>query len=111
MELAFSAPTLCNSVQLTFDTDMNKNIYLPKPWGTVGEGDRAVCVKDYDIWGITSDGEKILLVSCRDNYQRHRVHRFDTVQVEKLTVQILATHGDPSARIYEIRCYNEPKAK
>ena len=107
LEMSFSDIIECNTLQLTFDTDLNTNIYLPRPWGTVGEGDRAVCVKDYDVIGITPNGQEVNLVSCRGNYQRHKVHRFDTVQLEKILVRVLETNGDPSARIYEIRCYME----
>ena len=32
---------------------------------------------------------------------------YSTVQLEKILVRILETNGDPSARIYEIRCYLE----
>ena len=111
LQLDFTEPTTCNTVQLTFDTDLNTNIYLPAPWGTVGDGDRSVCVKDYDIYGYTPDEQEILLVSCRGNYQRHRIHRFDSTQVKKILVRVLATNGDPSARIYEIRCYDESPKK
>ncbi|MDG0809842.1 hypothetical protein [Cohnella rhizosphaerae] len=52
------------------------------------------------------DGAWTKLAAVRGNYQRHRRHRFAApVATDKLRVVIEATNGDPSAAIYEIRCY------
>ena len=98
LELDFGETTDFDTVHLTFDTDLNTvitNAAFPE-----------VCVKDYAIsfWG---DGEWVPIVEETDNYQRHRIHRFDRVTSEKLKLTIHSTHGSPSARVYEIRAYNE----
>lgn len=39
------------------------------------------------------------------NYHRHRVHKVGEVTTSRLRVVIEATNGDPSAALYEVRCY------
>ena len=46
------------------------------------------------------------LVEVRGNYQRHCSHALALpVTAQKLQIVVLATNGDPSAAIYEIRVY------
>lgn len=107
LELDFGKATELNTVYLTFDTDLDTNIYLPEPWGVFGIGQMPTCVKDYDVQALV-DGTWITVCSQRGNYLRHRIHRFEPVRAEKVRIRVLDTNGDPSARIYEIRCYHEP---
>ncbi|WP_246096126.1 FAD-dependent oxidoreductase [Paenibacillus sinopodophylli] len=63
------------------------------------------CPKDYRIeaW---ADGEWTEVEVVRGNYQRHCRHKLERpIETAKLRVVIEATNGDPSAAIYEIRCY------
>jgi hypothetical protein len=62
------------------------------------------CPKDYRI-EVRIDSEWQSIVEIRGNYQRKRVHSFDAVTTDELRVVVEATNGDPSAQIYEIRCY------
>ena len=98
IELGFDSPTELNTVYLTFDTDMNAAYHtvplVPQ------------CVRDYDL--AYHDGAAWHTVdSVTANFQRRRVHRFDTVMVSKLRLTIHATNGAPSARVFEIRAYHE----
>jgi len=63
------------------------------------------CVRDYTVQ--TFDGEKwVDALTVTGNYQRRRCHELDRPHVTKrLRVMITTTNGDPSAAIYEIRCY------
>lgn len=47
------------------------------------------------------------IVQVEGNYQRRRVHTFSPVRASSLRVLIRATNGDRSARLYEVRVYNE----
>jgi hypothetical protein len=38
---------------------------------------------------------------------RRREHQFDKIKAGKLRVTVLATNGAKTARIYEVRVYNE----
>jgi len=58
-----------------------------------------------DIW--TAEGWHTV-GRAEDNYQRRCVHRLEErAMTRKLRVTIEATNGDPSAAIYEIRCYEQ----
>jgi len=61
------------------------------------------CVRDYEIKIL--DGEPKTIVSVRGNYRRRRIHKFEPVTARKLYIEVQATNGDPSARIYEVRVY------
>jgi hypothetical protein len=63
------------------------------------------CARDYRIeaW---ADGYWRPVADITGNYQRHRRHTLDQpVTTDRLRVVIRATHSDPSAGIYEMRCY------
>ena len=42
-----------------------------------------------------------------DNFLRRRIHRFDRQQADRIKIDVLSTWGCPSARIFEIRVYDE----
>ncbi len=98
IELAFDTPTQINTVYLTFDTDMNTAVH-----------DEAMvprCVRDYEL--SINDGNKWQTVTTiNDNFQRRRIHRFSTMTAQKIKLTTLATNGDKSARVFEIRAYKE----
>ena len=98
VELSFASPTEVNTVYLTFDTDMNSKYHttplVPQ------------CVRDYEL--SFHDGAKwTRLVAVSGNFQRRRVHRFDTVTASKLRLTAHATNGSRDARVFEIRAYGE----
>ncbi len=100
ISLDFSEPTEFNSVYLTFDTDMN-NRYHDVPFVRG-------CVRQYEL--SYHDGKSWhTLLTETGNYQRRRVHRFDKVVASSLRLSIHATCGSPSARLFEIRAYDEPQ--
>jgi hypothetical protein len=87
-----------NAVYLTFDTDMNRRSHdvplVPQ------------CVRDYEL-SFDDGTEWITLVKETGNFQRRRLHRFDPVTASQLKLTVHATCGAPSARLFEIRVYNE----
>ncbi|WP_082595670.1 FAD-dependent oxidoreductase [Paenibacillus sp. Soil750] len=63
------------------------------------------CPKDYRIEAFVGGAWEQLL-EVKENYQRHcRYTLAQPVQTQRLRVVIDATNGDPSAAIYEVRCY------
>jgi hypothetical protein len=46
-------------------------------------------------------------LSPNGHYIRRLVHRFDRIETNLLQLQVLATNGARSARVYEVRVYNE----
>ena len=87
-----------NTACLTFDTDMNA------PFHTVATPRQ--CVRDYDL--ACHDGtDWVTVASVKGNYQRRRMHRFDAVSTTRMRLTVHATNGDSSARVFEIRAYDE----
>jgi hypothetical protein len=99
LELALPAPARFNTVYLTFDTNLN----------TFPEFPRSVapeCVKDYTLDCRSGAGWRTL-AEIQGNYHRRRIHRFDPVESDRLRLTVNTTNGAPSARVYEVRIYNE----
>ncbi len=100
--LTLGQPTYFNTVHLTFDTNLNfAHMSVP------GLYRAPTCVRHYRLWGTTSDGKSILLDECIDNFQRKRIHTFPRLPYVSVILEILDTNGDKSARLYEIRIYDE----
>ncbi|NQT16300.1 MAG: FAD-dependent oxidoreductase, partial [Planctomycetes bacterium] len=99
IELELAAPSEVNTVYLTFDTDMNHRYRVPLV---------PQCVRDYELSCHNGDGW-ITLATETGNFQRRRVHRFETVATSKLRLTVHETNGAASARVFEIRAYHEPR--
>ena len=98
IELRMPHPVAFNQVQITFDTNCNRRVRLPL-------FRYPECVKKYEVAIATAAGWKIVAQND-DNYLRRRVHTFDSVHSDRLRITILETNGNPAARIYEVRIYN-----
>jgi len=101
IRLDFNDEKTFNSIYLTFDTYLNvEHSHFP-PFHRIPE-----CASDYVVRALI-DGDWKELVRVEGNYQRRRIHRFEPVKSRCVSVVVSKTNGDPSARIYEIRIYNE----
>ncbi|MBD3289998.1 FAD-dependent oxidoreductase, partial [candidate division KSB1 bacterium] len=100
--LEFDSSVSLNTVYLTFDTNsgLTTNLHLPT-WQAPKE-----TARDYGLF-YELNGEWKDIGTFRDNYLRRRVHRFQRIRADKIKIQLLSTWGDPSARIYEVRVYDE----
>ncbi|GAB5559818.1 MAG: hypothetical protein SynsKO_14650 [Synoicihabitans sp.] len=107
LDLAWTEPKSIREIYLTFDTDLDAP---DRCYGWPREEHRfvfpvALCVKDYRVLGQI-DGAWTELLHITDNFNRRRIHQLDApMDVTALRVEVLSTHGDASARIYEIRAY------
>ena len=45
------------------------------------------------------------LAAEKENFLRHRIHRFPAKTVSALRIVVTATWGDPSARVFEVKAY------
>ena len=101
LQLEWDSPVEFNMVQLTFDTDQNRRVTLP----LFRYPD---CVKDYTLeYHNGSSWEQI--IKEEGNYTRRRIHLFDEIKSNKLRISIQATNGASTARVYEVRVYNEER--
>ena len=97
LELAWESPQIFNTVELTFDSQLS---------GWVWEGAFPLIPARYDI--DVFDGTTWRQVAhVENNVQRRCIHSFDEHPGTRLRVTIHATHGGRTARIFEIRVYNE----
>ncbi|MEF3306798.1 FAD-dependent oxidoreductase [Paenibacillus sp. GYB003] len=98
LELEWAEPVTIGSIELTFPGQLLQDFrFYP-----IGHKDPQ-CPKDYRIWAW-QNGEWLLLLQIRDNYQRLRKHPLQA-ETTKIKIEIEATNGAPTAEIYEVRCY------
>jgi hypothetical protein len=94
-----------NAVYLTFDTNLHLDHRAFPPFHRIKE-----CVRDYAVQ-VERDGRWETVVEVAGNYQRRRIHRFEPagrrVVAQRLRIEVRATNGEPTARIYEVRVYSE----
>jgi len=103
LQLAWSASVAINRVHLTFDTMMREQRFFDRPL----LGALPTCVRDAVIECREGSGDWRKIGEIRDNFQRHCIIAFPATQTDAIRVRIQATHGDPHARIYEVRAYQE----
>ena len=109
IELSWENPVKLNTVQLTFDTGLERFLRLSgQDWVNDQQvrGPQPETVSDYSIEAVLSDGKKVVAKS-EYNFLRRVEHRFDTLEVNAIKLNIQKTHGDPLAKVFEIRCYLE----
>jgi hypothetical protein len=99
LELTLPKPTRFNTVEITFDTDMNR--HTRRPLFRYPD-----CVKRYDV--LVRQGNAWRRVQGEsDNYMRRRVLRFPPVTSDGLKIEMHETNGAISARVYDVRIYDE----
>ena len=103
LELRLPSPVRFNQIQITFDTNVNRRIILPR-------FRYPECVKRYEIAIPQGNGWKVI-VREEDNYARRRVHQVDSTFSDRLRINVHETNGSKEARIYEVRIYNENETK
>ncbi|MBR6789763.1 MAG: FAD-dependent oxidoreductase [Oscillospiraceae bacterium] len=95
-------------LRLTFDPNLSREI-MPSITATVRnrqcKGMPDELVRDYDVI-FTKAGEQVFRKEIRGNYQRLNVIPLpENIEADELTILVRATHGHPSARIFEVRLY------
>jgi hypothetical protein len=96
--LEFAQPIALTTAILTFDTNLSPR--LPGP------GNARETVRDYTV--SVRQGETWREVAAvRANFQRRSTVRFERVETEAVRITVHGTQGDPSARIFEVRLYDE----
>jgi len=105
LSLEWDEPRLIREIHLTFPGHLLREYHAYAPFYRDPQ-----CPADYDL-SARVDGEWQELASVTGNYQRRRVHALTTATLtDSVRVTVRATNGDPSAAIYEIRCYIKPQS-
>jgi len=101
LEVTLAEPMRFDTAVLIFDTNLSRtNLATP------GLFRAPECVRDY-VLEVEISGRWQELVSVAGNYHRRREHRFEPVVAAKVRLTVTATNGDPSARVYALRLYND----
>jgi hypothetical protein len=109
IELAWPRPVRLAQVQLTFDSGFQRELTLSASEGVnrhVIRAPQPETVKDYVVqYRPAAGADWVDAVRVEGNHQRLCRHELEPVEAVALRVTVLATNGDPLARIFEIRCY------
>ncbi|MFB3827894.1 MAG: FAD-dependent oxidoreductase [Bryobacteraceae bacterium] len=103
IELAWPEPVTIREIQITFDTGFERELALSLSDAFTARmirGPQPETVADYDlICGGT-------VTEVRGNYLRKRRHALSRpVIADSVRLAVRRTHGDPAARVFEIRAY------
>lgn len=99
IELRLPRVRRIHTIQLVFDTDVNR--HSRKPLFVYPD-----CVKRYEV-KVWRGGEWLPVAGENENYLRRRVLSFEAVETDRVRVEIAETNGARVARIYEVRLYGE----
>jgi hypothetical protein len=100
LTLQWDRPQALARIELTFDTDYDhpmESVLMTQP-----ERAMPFCVKRYRIFG--SSGQ--VIIERTDNYQTRNSLALDPpIITDRLTVQLLESHGSVPSALFEVRCY------
>jgi hypothetical protein len=108
VELHWERPQRIRELQITFDSGFKRQLTLSAQESqnvNLLRAPQPETVRDYTVIARTADGTEHTLATVKDNFQRLRRHRFDSVEIQSIRIEVHATNGDPLARIFEVRCY------
>lgn len=101
IELSWSEPKTIQSVELTFPGHLIREYHAYQPFYRDPQ-----CPKDFMIDAWDGKGWNTI-AEVKENYQRQcKIKLTEAVTTSKIKITVLETNGDPSAQIYEVRCYN-----
>jgi hypothetical protein len=107
VELTWPEPVQIGAVQITFDSGLNRLLYITgqdHEYRSQIRGAQPETVAEYEVEGWIDNSWK-LIAANRNNFLRLVRHTFQPVFTTRLRCKILRTNGDRLARIFEIRCY------
>jgi len=100
LQLEWPEVKALGEVELTFPGHLLREYHAYAPFYRDPQ-----CPKDYEVQ-VEENEKWRTVVAVQDNYHRHRKHSLPAgTATGKLRVVVTATNGDPSAAIYELRCY------
>lgn len=104
LDLTLSKPVAVKEIHLTFCSGLHRELILSPSAFTSAKtlrGAQPEVVRDYVI---RLDGK--VAVTVQGNYLRKRVHHLpQPLMAQTVQIEVLATNGHPTARIFEVRLY------
>jgi hypothetical protein len=108
VELTWTRSQKISHVQITFDTGFKRPLTLSasdSATKAMVRGPQPETVRDYELSFTDAKGARRSIVKVLGNHQRLNRHTFEAVEAKSVRVQVTATNGVDTARVYEIRCY------
>jgi hypothetical protein len=107
IELTWDEPRELREVQITFDTGFERPLTLTHSDRfneRIIRGAQPETVKAYTV-AVESGDRWVEVAHIHGNYQRRRIHAFETLTARRLRVTCEATNGADEARVFEVRAY------
>lgn len=105
LTLTLAAPAVVREVHLTFDTGFDRELCLSASDSLTAKLIRGPQPETVRHYRLLLDGKCVAEETA--NYLRKRVHHLaEAALVSALTIEFLATHGAPAARVFEVRIYS-----
>jgi hypothetical protein len=108
LKLEWNAPVEISEIQITHDTGLHRTVTMTAQQSVIDKmifGPQPESIREYAITGIMPDGTEKELAKVSSNCQRLRRHRFETIRVKAIRIDIQRANG-PEARIYEVRAWS-----
>ena len=99
VDVAFASPAEISEVRVVFDSDF----YIYPKW--VKHTVPSTLAKDYTIEVLGENGKWEKVADVKGNAKRMAVHAFPVRTAKAVRVTVSGTWGDPSARVFEVKCY------
>lgn len=100
--LEWAEPVRLSELHLVFDTGLQRELILSPSDGVTSKVVRGPQPETVGRYRITFDDATV--ADIMDNHLRKRIHPVNRLG-RRLVIDILATHGVPEARIFEVRAY------
>lgn len=107
IELKWNKPITANTLELTFDTGLNRFLRLSAEASVFKRqvrGAQPETVADYKI-EFRFNNKIVGEQQVKGNYLRKVAHKFNGVKANSVRITVQKTNGDELARIFEVRCY------
>lgn len=105
IKLQWEEPQTINVIQLTFETGLNRRLFLTGNDSVYYDQIRSVqpeSIRQHVIEALINN-IFVPVVRVDDNYVRLNRHHIEPVTTTAIRVRVLQTQGDDLARIFEIR--------
>jgi hypothetical protein len=97
IQLRWESPVNLDAIHITFDNGLDRTL---AQWSKGGQSE--TLVRDYTVVFL-ADGEVRERLEIRNNQKRKVIHQLDIASVTAVRIEVTATWGENSARIFEIR--------
>jgi hypothetical protein len=108
IELQWPQAVDLSTVELTFDTGLQRYLRISGEKTTHAKqvrGPQPETIADYKLDAML-DNKTVQELEVKNNYLRKVSHTFPAVKADKIRLLVQRNHGDPYARVFEIRCYS-----